>query len=149
MFFLIGELVPEENPNRQCMELHLQILFKALASDISPETLPDLGNLIQQHHQMFVQIYQIAISPKMHYNVHIPTETLRLISLFCFCFCFCFCFFFLPFLTKRTKGRRKTKKKKTNQKTKKTLNLQEMVRKDGWEQCGLKENIAILRDWRG
>jgi len=80
LFFLVGEWVPQNN-KRTCLQLHIRILFSTMAPEIDPIALPALAQMIESHHEIFTEEYQIPISPKMHYNVHIPTEIRRLVLL--------------------------------------------------------------------
>ena len=81
LHFLLADIVPEDDPHRQCWELHLRILFAAAAPEVHPNTIDHLAAAIDEHHQAFTACYPGEnITPKLHFYVHLPSIMLRLAS---------------------------------------------------------------------
>jgi hypothetical protein len=78
VLLLIDHLVPPNDLQRTCFRLHVAILYRALAIEIHPRTLATLGDLIQIHHLLFRVAYPgVAITPKLHFYLHLPTVLRR------------------------------------------------------------------------
>ena len=76
--FLIADLVPHDDQHAQCFSWHLRILFAAFSPEVHPVTEPYLRIWISAHHQLFRICYpDVAITPKLHYCIHIPSTQRR------------------------------------------------------------------------
>ena len=70
---MIGELVPESEPNWENYTLMLRITDCVFAPVTSVDIAFCLKTLIKEHHECFKDLYPSAlIIPKMHYMIHLP-----------------------------------------------------------------------------
>jgi len=70
---MLGEFVQEGDQNWECFLLLLTITDYIFAPSISKDVLPYVQQLIQEHHEMFKEVYSSCnLIPKMHYMIHIP-----------------------------------------------------------------------------
>lgn len=70
---LIGDLVPEGD---KCWDLYIllhQILQILLDTIFSTDTLSHLTVLIQEHHELFCELFETPLKPKHHFLLHYPT----------------------------------------------------------------------------
>lgn len=75
---LVGDLIPE---NDSCWELYVilhQIMQIFLSRVISVQTLDYLRVLIQEHHEMYCQLFEETLKPKHHFLIHYPRIILKL-----------------------------------------------------------------------
>ena len=79
---LIGDHVPEDDEHFQLLLTLLEITRIAFAPTVSPRQIPYMKVLIQQHHEMFKELFpQKSVIPKMHYLIHMPQIMLRYVAL--------------------------------------------------------------------
>lgn len=72
--FLIGDKIPDGNPFWANYSNHLQIMDEVFAPVIHKERIDYLRMLIEDFLHEFRVLYpERALTPKMHYLVHIPT----------------------------------------------------------------------------
>ena len=70
---MLGESVPEEDPHWECFFQMLTIVDYIFAPVTSGEIATYLKELIQDHHELFTEVYPTSpVIPKMHYMIHIP-----------------------------------------------------------------------------
>lgn len=75
---LIGDKIPESDQNYQCFLLLIKILRISLAPTITNSLIAYLRIIIEEHHQLFRDIYNNeSFIPKLHYMVHYPRQILR------------------------------------------------------------------------
>ena len=75
---IIGDLIPEENANWDCLLKLFEICKICTAPALSEDTAAYLELLIEEHHGQFKKLYITAsIIPKMHFLVHYPRQILR------------------------------------------------------------------------
>lgn len=75
---IIGDKVPEDNPQWECYLTLLKILQICMARIVSPGLAGYLEALIVSHHERFVECYPgISLIPKHHYMVHFPSLLLK------------------------------------------------------------------------
>lgn len=75
---LVGDLVPIDDPNWECLLLLHAICSISTALAVSVEHSQEMAWLIDAHHELFVKLYgKEAITPKMHFMVHLPKQMLR------------------------------------------------------------------------
>lgn len=70
---LIGDLVPIGD---KCWDLYIllhQILQILLDTIFSTDTLSHLTVLIQEHHELFCELFETPLKPKHHFLLHYPT----------------------------------------------------------------------------
>jgi len=71
---VVRQWVPQNDFRWFVYQQHLKILYAALAPEVHPNTPVQLENHVQQHHLLFRLAYpQVAITPKLHYYVHLPS----------------------------------------------------------------------------
>ena len=71
--FLIGDLVPEDDPLWECFLLLLEILRICTSRVTSSASANYLKVLIDQHHSDFKICYpEVSLTPKFHYMIHFP-----------------------------------------------------------------------------
>ena len=67
--------MPEDDNKYACFLMLIQILHIALMPSISDDVVSYLRVLIEEHHTMFIEIYQDkSFIPKLHYLVHYPDQ---------------------------------------------------------------------------
>lgn len=70
---LIGDKIPEDNPQWECYLLLLEITKFCTAKVTSEASADYVGALIEEHHKLFTTCYpEKMMIPKMHYMVHFP-----------------------------------------------------------------------------
>ena len=75
---MIGDWIPEDNEFYANFLLMLDIVNLTFAPSTSVETAAVLRENIKYHHENFRLLYPTDnVTPKMHYNVHIPDWLLR------------------------------------------------------------------------
>lgn len=75
---VIGEWVPEDQPQYRTFLLLRTILDITMAPVTSPEKVMYLREIIDEHHQLFRQSYPTSsVTPKMHYITHLPQWMMR------------------------------------------------------------------------
>lgn len=73
---MLGEDVPLGDQHWECFLLMLTIVDYVFAPVISNDDIPYLKDLIQEHHEMFREVYPLCpVIPKMHYMIHLPEWT--------------------------------------------------------------------------
>ena len=81
--FLIGDLIPEEDSNWECLLLLHAICSICTAFAVTEEHVVKLEWLIQAHHELFVKLYgKEAMTPKFHFAVHLPSQMRRYFFIF-------------------------------------------------------------------
>ena len=74
--FLIGDWIPEEESNRECLLLLHATYSIRTAFAVTEEHVVNLEWLIQAHHELFVKLYmKEAMTPKIHFVVHLPSQS--------------------------------------------------------------------------
>jgi len=82
LLFLIDDLIPGDD-KRYCLSLHVRLIFLATSPEIYPATPVIFENLIEEHQELFRLCYpDIALTPKFHYYVHLPSTMKRSILFF-------------------------------------------------------------------
>lgn len=74
---IIGDLIPVED---ECWELYVilhQILYILLSRVISRNTVLHLSYLIEQHHTLYLNLFEDTLKPKHHIIVHYPSFILN------------------------------------------------------------------------
>jgi len=75
---LIGDMVPEEQPQWECYLLLLQIVKQCTSQVVSTASAAFIAALVDQHHRDFKRCYPgVPLTPKMHYMVHFPRQLLE------------------------------------------------------------------------
>lgn len=72
MRFIIGDLVPAENPYWQFYLLLLEITDILIAPEISSDTISHLDRLIEEHNRTYITLFGENLKPKHHFMVHYP-----------------------------------------------------------------------------
>lgn len=88
---MIGERIPEDS-DHWLNFLHLRtIMDYLLAPVLSPECIEYIKVLIQEHHEMWKELYpNCRITPKMHYFIHYPESIQKYVAIHnCTCMCTC------------------------------------------------------------
>ncbi len=76
--FMIADDIPEDDMNWQCFLMLLQILLLSFSPVASIDTANTLRCIIALHHKSYVSLYgRDAVTPKMHYMLHLPEQLLR------------------------------------------------------------------------
>lgn len=70
--FIVGDLVPLQNKYWTFYLLLLKITNILLAKEISTDTIDELKSLIEQHHAMYIHLFQENLKPKQHFLLHYP-----------------------------------------------------------------------------
>lgn len=78
---LIADLITPEDGLWECFLYLHDILAICMSPCISPMTISYLSELVKIHHSLFKDYYQVNITPKFHYMVHLP----ELIKRSCMC----------------------------------------------------------------
>ena len=74
----VGDLIPLEQPQWECYLLLPLIVKQCTARLMSVSSSAYLAALVHQHHQSFKKCYpDVALTPKMHYMVHFPSQLLE------------------------------------------------------------------------
>ena len=75
---IIGDLVPEEQPQWECFLTLLQIVKQCTSRITSASSSAYIAALVDRHHQSFKKCYPgVMLTPKMHYMVHFPQQLLK------------------------------------------------------------------------
>ncbi len=70
---MIGDKIPEGNPQWESFLLLLEITKVCTARIVSVQLRDYLKALIEDHHHLFKSCYpDVNFTPKMHYMVHFP-----------------------------------------------------------------------------
>jgi hypothetical protein len=78
---MIGEWVPEDNPFYENFLVLLEIMDFVFAPKATLAQSALLQQQIMLHHSRFKELYPSQqVTPKMHYNIHIPQWLLRLVE---------------------------------------------------------------------
>jgi len=77
LFTIIGDRIPLQDEHRLCFQEQLRLFREILYPEINLPSLDAIRDDLETHHIMFTMLYQIPISPKMHFNIHSATEILR------------------------------------------------------------------------
>ena len=76
--FMIGNIVPKDDPHWHNFLLLLTIIDYVFAPVVSPDTIAFLHNAIEEHNITFKQLYPTSsIIPKLHYIIHISEWILK------------------------------------------------------------------------
>lgn len=71
---IMGDLIPEGDPYWENYLILLQIVDYAFAPVVSLGLAGHLKQLIEEHHENFIQLYpNRPLTPKFHYLIHMPT----------------------------------------------------------------------------
>ncbi len=74
---MFGEIIPEGDEHWENFLRLLTIVDIVFAPLCSKDWAGFLRDEINWHHQMFKELYECNITPKMHYMVHYPDMILR------------------------------------------------------------------------
>ena len=75
---MIGDLVPDNNPNWSCFLILLNIVDFVCSPETTTGIAGHLRDLIKEHHVMFHQLYpQNPMTPKFHYLIHMSQWIVR------------------------------------------------------------------------
>lgn len=74
---IVGQLIPEENNVWLLYLKLLEISEILLLTDHTNESVQNLKILIEEHHQMYLSIFQEDLKPKFHFLVHYPNIILK------------------------------------------------------------------------
>ena len=75
---LIGDLIPDDQPNWECFLVLLEITKHVTARLTSPAVACHVAALVHQHHHDFKQCYpSVVLTPKSHYMVHFARQMTR------------------------------------------------------------------------
>lgn len=69
---LVGDLVPQEEPTWRFYVLIIEIMDILLSRQYTKEKIDYLNVLIQEHHNMFSEIFNETLKPKYHLLLHYP-----------------------------------------------------------------------------
>ena len=76
---LIGNYVPETDPNWQCFLKLRKIVDIVMCRLMSADLCAILQTLIEEHHCKFIDLYsEEAVIPKMHFFIHYPKQILQI-----------------------------------------------------------------------
>ena len=76
--YIIGQIIPDCDVHYHCLLLVIQILSICLAPVVTDNVVAYLRVLIEEHHQLFREIYKDeSFIPKLHYMVHYPNQIVR------------------------------------------------------------------------
>lgn len=76
---LIGDHIPEDNPNWKCFMILCKIVDLVMCTAISADVCAVLQAHIEQHHKEFIALYSEAlVIPKMHFFLHYTTQMLKI-----------------------------------------------------------------------
>ena len=76
--FMIGNLVPEDDPHWHNFLLLLTIIDYTFAPVVSPDEVAYLHSIIEEHNSSFKALYpDSSMIPKLHYIIHIPEWILK------------------------------------------------------------------------
>ena len=71
--FIIGDLIPEDNPNWTNFLRQREIIDYVCAPETTLAIAGYLRDLIHDHHTIFKELYpNRALTPKFNYMIHIP-----------------------------------------------------------------------------
>ena len=71
---MVGEYVPEVDAHWICFVNFLRILCLATAVEVTHNSTDILQILIEDYLCVFNSLYSNAITPKMHYLLHLPSQ---------------------------------------------------------------------------
>lgn len=74
---LIGDLVTEDEPSWKFYILIRQIMDLLLSRSYTVETIQYLKALIEEHHQLFFELFDEPLKPKYHIVLHYPDIILK------------------------------------------------------------------------
>ena len=76
--YIIGQIIPDCDVHYHCLLLVIKILSICLAPVVTDNVVAYLRVLIEEHHQLFREIYKDeSFIPKLHYMVHYPNQIVR------------------------------------------------------------------------
>ena len=75
---MIGYLVDRDLEQWHCFLQLWNVVQICTAPAIKREDVPFLRILLEEHHNLFKEVYPMAsIIPKLHYMIHIPDDIIR------------------------------------------------------------------------
>lgn len=65
-----------DTENLQCYILRLNVLDLEMSSEFTLADIEKLRRMIKEHHSRFAKLYPGKMTPKFHFEVHMPTQIL-------------------------------------------------------------------------
>lgn len=76
---LVGDLIPNEDPVWRFYTLTVEMLDNLLARSFSAESIKYLQHLIEEHHELVIELFGEHLRPKYHFLLHYP-KIIRLLG---------------------------------------------------------------------